>query len=146
MTLPRLTAAALALPVTLFLNEDNSRVTDIVSAPARAAICPPDNPDARRVVNKFLKAPELASFRSEVGIGMVDTSTVRVLADSTDSATCQRLDTDVVLPSSPPRRHAYYEAGGFFFIAMSRGQGLGTSFAPFIVLDSALTVRLSLGM
>lgn len=48
--------------------------------------------------------------------------------------------------SQPPREHAYHEAGGFFFIAMARGVGISTRFAPFVVLDSALTVRLSLGM
>ncbi|MGH7671602.1 MAG: hypothetical protein ACREMC_01790 [Gemmatimonadales bacterium] len=53
-------------------------------------ICLPDNPDTRRAVVKFLISSAFANDRTDLGLSVADTATLRVLIDSTDACSSWR--------------------------------------------------------
>jgi len=113
---------------------------------ADTTICPPDGPDTRRAVVKFLASSAFAEDRTELGLTIADTANVRVLADSTDATTCQWFRQEVTLPADRPRDWAYYEAGGFYFVPMVPRCDLCLRHGALAIFDSTRTIRKTLGI
>lgn len=108
--------------------------------------CPSDRPGPRRVLTKFVTAPALASFRSEVGLTVTDTTAIRLLVDSADSSTCHHFSAEVVLDTLVPREWAFYELGGLYFVATSGTSSTILEIDPLIVYSNSLVMLKVLGM
>ena len=96
------------------------------SAPGSAApqaslhtACAGDDAVLRAGVAESVAAPRM---RALWGMGQTDPALLRVLADDRDAALCQRLRTTATATpgGSPSVRWAYYELGGFYFVAVRR--------------------------
>jgi hypothetical protein len=120
------------------------------SVPAFAAVrtpCPAYDASARDKVATLLTSATLGEFRSRYGITGVDVSTLRVLNDSQDGATCQHLNELVLLGSYG--RPVFFTAGGFLFVTAATTPTPGRislTQVPVAVLDSGFGVRGVIGM
>jgi hypothetical protein len=97
------------------------------------AVCPPDHRDgplqadgrsyygitARRIVEGFLAPPNDLPDRIETGTQHLDSSSLRILADSTDYDACIGLTmamTNGARSAPAPQPWVYFTAGGFYFV------------------------------
>ncbi|MGH7719975.1 MAG: hypothetical protein ACREON_14180 [Gemmatimonadaceae bacterium] len=110
------------------------------------SVCPSDNAATKSAVLSFLTSPAFADDRQQFEMGTVDTSQVRLLVDSTDSAVCQHFVDTVELPSGTPRIWAFYKAGSFYFIASQNTSPTLKAPDPLLVFNSSLTFLGSFGM
>lgn len=121
------------------------------------SVCPADHTDgplygdgtsyygipARRIVEGFLAPPQDATDPwKDVGV-----SSLRVLADGTDSSACLRLTSIITggeRSAPPPRTWVYFAAGGFYFVSQWKpAQTLSnytTSYGHVMVYDSAFNL------
>jgi len=106
-----------------------------------STMCPPDNPDTRRAVLRFLTKPTFADDRSQLGLTVADTAGVRVLVDSTDRATCRWFREQVTIPTDRPRDAAYYHAGGFYFVSNVPRCTLCTAWGGLAVFDTTFALK-----
>jgi hypothetical protein len=117
-----------------------------VGSPTRLAVCPAENATTRSAVYRFLLSEQTASDRQQFGMTGVDTSQVRLLADSADLTVCQYFTDNVDLPTDVPRVWAFYKAGSFYFIASDSTDPTRMGVDPLLVLDNNLSVLGSFGM
>jgi len=108
---------------------------------ADTALCLPDNPDTRRSVLKFFTSSSFADDRARLGIKVGDTTTLRVLIDSTDRATCRWFRQQVTIPTDRPRDAAYYQARGFYFVSNVPRCTLCTAWGGLAVFDTTFALK-----
>ena len=95
---------------------------------------------------KFLKSPGFAADRTDLGLTVADTASLRVLVDATDSAACQWFLQQVAVPSDRPQDWAYYRAGAFYFVPMVPRCDPCLRHGSLAIFDTTFTVKKTLGI
>jgi hypothetical protein len=117
--------------------------------------CPAENANTRRRVMKFLTSSGgFADDRSDLGLTVSDTATVRLLVDSTDTAACRWFAEQVTLPAEPALTWAFYQVRGFYFVVTAKvpvdsstsRDFRSPEYTPFAIFDSTFALRKTIGM
>ncbi len=112
---------------------------------ASVEVCPPDQPRARRMLERYLTAPAATGLRQEHGTEGISPSDVHLLVDSSDSAACRTLISGIGLPNDTPRAMTIYSARGRYFVA-AINQGTVVTQNPFMVFDANFSLLGVAGM
>jgi hypothetical protein len=121
------------------------------AAPSEAvAVCPTENPQTRAMVERFMTSTSFADSRQALGLGTLTATSVRLLTDSADSATCTTLRSRVQLtPRKYPRIATYYRVGNVYVVATSQvvpPNETHIAWHPLYVLDTSFTFKTALAM
>lgn len=109
--------------------------------------CPMPDEGARRRVLRLLTRESLAPFRTKYGIADVSASDLRVLSDSSDASTCDKLNEIGLLENYGVE--VYFASGNFFFVTAvfnARPGRIPLVQIPVVVIDSAFVPRGGIGM
>jgi hypothetical protein len=118
------------------------------SSPGREAVqaalpaCPPEQPDTRDMIRRFLTSPNHEPSRQVTGLVGVSPADVRLLSDPADAAACNGLHPGGPVGESGAWRWTFYAAGGKYFIALHYVDPPGATlqrvgFAPLFVYDAS---------
>jgi hypothetical protein len=101
-----------------------------------AQTCPPEYPETRALVERFLTRPAHAQSRQETGVTSTSPSEIRLLLNGIDGGACTSLNTWVGSSTGQagPWRWSYYTAGGRFFVALHYVDDPGTRRVGFVGL------------
>jgi hypothetical protein len=110
-----------------------------------AGPCPPDDPDSREMVTRFVTRPSWQADRDTLGWWTpVYASQIRLLTDATDAAACNQIIAAVGAPDwKPGWRWTAYQVNGLYFVAKRRARtdgSLGFGFSPLFILDANFQV------
>lgn len=103
--------------------------------------CPPEQPDTRVLVERFLTRPAHEISRQETGLTGVAASSIRLLTNGSDDSACQQLNAaaGTTAGQSGPWRWSYYTAGGRYFSSLHHVDDANThrvGFVPVYVYDA----------
>jgi hypothetical protein len=104
----------------LILAVDSSAGDWIVAEAAteRGGVCPDGIDIGHELVERYLSSPGYADARQEAGTSGISPDEIRLLVDGQDDEACEALNaTYGQYRNGRVRDVAYYEAGGFYFVA-----------------------------
>lgn len=109
---------------------------------AHGQACPPEYPETRVLVERFLTSPAHDPSRQETGVTGATVREIRLLLSGIDDGACHSLNAAAgssTLGQSGPWRWSYFTAGGRFFVALHYVDDPGTrrvGFVPLYVYDA----------
>jgi len=82
------------------------------------AVCPDGIDIGYELVERYLSSPSYADARQEAGTSAISPDEIRLLVDGADDEACEALNaTYGQYRNGRVRDVAYYEAGGYYFVA-----------------------------
>lgn len=82
------------------------------------AVCPDGIDIGYELVERYLSSPSYADARQEAGTSGISPDEIRLLVDGADDEACEALNAKYgQYRNGRVRDVAYYEAGGFYFVA-----------------------------
>jgi hypothetical protein len=118
------------------------RLSFFPSERAAQSTCPPDHHTVRARVTTYLTHPGFAEHRQSLGLHEFPPSSARVLTDTADAATCQRLVARFGTHASQPNwRWTAYAMGDYYLISwryVNTDGGIRIGLNPWILVDGDL--------